>query len=511
MPDSLRMPEVEMPKFVVKRTPVRTVAERLRDLEINTRAVHPQTQAVLDERWANLPDHIRTPAQALGRNAVGCEGTHGVFPRCNLACTPCYHSRDANRVRVDGNHTLEQVKRQFAYLRERRGPRAHAQLIGGEVSLLPPDDHAAALAIMAEHGREPMSMSHGDFDYDYLKAVAVGPDSRRRINRISFAGHFDSLMFGRRGIERPPDEASLNPYRKRFVEMFTRLRREHGVTFFLAHNMTVTPRNVDQIADVVRECRHYGFGMFSFQPAAFVGDDRRWHDDYRSASGDAVWAQIEAGAGARLPWQAVQIGDARCNRTAYGFYVGDDWFPMLDDKDPRDLRTRDLYFRHIAGMNFVGRSVPLLAAKLLRVAVMHPSMAAEAVRYAARKLRQVGLRRLLRHRRIEPVAFTMHSFMDAADVAPAWEAMQRGEDLTEPRLAATQQRLRSCFYTMAHPETGELVPACVQHSVLDPQENVALRQLLPLIERPRNAAGRSAVSTVPPESAVAAAPSGRRA
>lgn len=33
---------------------------------------------------------------------------------------------------------------------------------------------------------------------------------------------------------------------------------------------------------------------------------------------------------------------------------------------------------------------------------------------------------------------------------------------------------------MAHPETGELVPACVQHSVLDPVENVALRRLLPL-------------------------------
>jgi hypothetical protein len=49
-------------------------------------------------------------------------------------------------------------------LRHRRGPRAHAQLIGGEVSLLPPDDHAAALLIMREHGREPMSMSHGDFD-----------------------------------------------------------------------------------------------------------------------------------------------------------------------------------------------------------------------------------------------------------------------------------------------------------------------------------------------------------
>ncbi len=31
-----------------------------------------------------------------GRHMPGREGTHGVFPRCNLACTPCYHARDAN-------------------------------------------------------------------------------------------------------------------------------------------------------------------------------------------------------------------------------------------------------------------------------------------------------------------------------------------------------------------------------------------------------------------------------
>jgi hypothetical protein len=35
---------------------------------------------------------------------------------------------------------------------------------------------------------------------------------------------------------------------------------------------------------------------------------------------------------------------------------------------------------------------------------------------------------------------------------------------------------------MAHPETGELVPACVQHSVLDPVENVELRRLLPIVD-----------------------------
>ena len=469
------------------------LSERIRELERRTRPVDEETAAALEARWQALPEHARIPSQTLGQHAVGCEGTHGVFPKCDLACTPCYHSRDANRVAISGSHTLTQVRAQMELLRRRRGPRAHAQLIGGEVTLLPPEDHAEALLIMREHGREPMSMSHGDFDYDYLEALAVGPDRKRRFDRLSFAGHFDSLMFGRRGIERPADEAALNPYRQRFVDMFTRLRREHGVRFFLAHNMTVTPSNVGEIAQVIRDCRDFGFGLFSFQPAAFIGDNRRWHEGYRDNTADTVWAQVEAGAGTRLPFRALAIGDERCNRTTYGFYVGDDYFPVLDEEKPADLLVRDAFFKYFGGISFSGTPLPLLLAKVARVVTRHPRAVVVALGWAARAASTVGPRRLMRHR-IRPVTFVMHSFMDAADVAPAWQAMQDGRVSDDPRIAETQQRLGACSYAMAHPETGELVPACVQHSVLDPGENVALRALLPLtpVSRGRQAAGAGA-------------------
>ena len=228
----------------------------IRDVARALRPADPEFTTAMARRWAGLPETARTPGQVLGRHGVGCEGTHGVFPKCNLACTPCYHSRDANRVRVDGPHTLAQVEAQMALLRRARGPRAHAQLIGGEVSLLNPDDHAAALAIMRAYGREPMSFTHGDVGYDYLEKLVLGPGGKRRLRRVSFAAHFDSLMFGRRGIPRPSDEASLNPCRERFAAMFARLHREHGVRSFLAHSMTVTPANLSQVSAVVRaRCR----------------------------------------------------------------------------------------------------------------------------------------------------------------------------------------------------------------------------------------------------------------
>jgi hypothetical protein len=455
----------------------------LRGLERRTRPVDPEYAAVLRRRWADLPEHVKTPGQFLGRHAVGCEGTHGVFPRCNLACTPCYHSRDANRVRVDGSHTITEVDKQMALLRRLRGPRAHAQLIGGEVTLLDPDDHAEALLTMRRYGREPMSMSHGDFDYDYLERLALDKQGRPRLKRISFAGHFDMMMFGRRGIPRASSERELNPYRQRFVNMFQRLRAAHGVRFFVAHNMTVTPANLGQVADLVRDCHAMGFGMFSFQPAAFVGDNRRWHENYEQVGMDEVWREIEKGAGSALDYTVIQHGDLRCNRAAYGFYVGPRWHPFLSD-DPGDLAAREAFFRYFGEVNFAGVPLPDLIGKVARSILRHPVIAVIALQWIARLVRRVGgLPALLRHG-VRPVSFLVHQFMDAADVAPAWELMRRGEKATDPRVLATQERLAACHYAMAHPDSGELVPACVQHGVLDPVENIKLRRLLPIVTSP---------------------------
>ncbi|MBA2517881.1 MAG: radical SAM domain-containing protein, partial [Solirubrobacterales bacterium] len=78
------------------------------------------------------------------------------------------------------------------------------------------------------------------------------------------------------------------------------------------------------------------------------------------------------------------------------------------------------------------------------------------------------------------VTFVMHSFMDARQVRPAWEGLQRGELSDDPAIRATQERLQACSYAMAHPESDTLVPACAQHSVLDPLENLQLQELLPM-------------------------------
>jgi hypothetical protein len=163
-----------------------------------------------------------TPAQLLGRHAVGCEGTHGVFPKCNLTCTPCYHSADANKVRVDGQHTVAKVDAQSA------GPRPRTDV----------DD--------------PRGLR---------RRLPALPGARRRRGAaaVSFAAHFDTLMRGRRGAVRPRAEAELHPFRRRFVQMFRELRAETGLRYCLAHNMTVTPANLGQVAETVQAVLPMGY------------------------------------------------------------------------------------------------------------------------------------------------------------------------------------------------------------------------------------------------------------
>jgi len=457
------------------------IVGRLREFERRTRPQAPDLQAALARRWAELPVHVKTRNQMLGRRTAGCEGTHGVFPRCDLACTPCYHSRDANRVRTDGGHTVAEVDAQMALLRELRGPGQNAQLIGGEVTLLAPDDHAAALQAMLRHGRKPMSMSHGDFDYAYLEALALDPRTGRpRFDHLSFAGHFDSMMFGRRGLRRARSEAELHPHRRAFCERFQRLEREHGITHYLAHNMTVTPRNIGQVAEVVRACRDMGFRMLSFQPAAFVGNPARWKDEYREFTMDELWAEMERGAGGRLHGDALQVGDSRCNRTAYGCYVGEAYVPLLDEDDERDRRALDGFVATFGGMDFAVAQ-PLLAARLARALAARPRGLSELAGWARRFVARAGGVQAVRAHPPRAMTYVVHAFMDAKRVRPAWEALQRGERSDDPQVRETQERLQACSYAMAHPEDGALVPACAQHAVLDPLENARLALELPVL------------------------------
>jgi hypothetical protein len=104
-----------------------------------------------------------------------------------------------------------------------------------------------------------------------------------------------------------------------------------------------------------------------------------------------------------------------------------------------------------------------------------------AAGWAARLVARMGGPAAVLRDRPRAVTYVMHSFMDARLVRPAWEALERGQTThADPEVQETIERLQACSYAMAHPDDGRLVPACAQHSVLDPQENIRLLAQLPV-------------------------------
>jgi hypothetical protein len=153
--------------------------------------------------------------------------------------------------------------------------------------------------------------------------------------------------------------------------------------------------------------------------------------------------------------------------------------PLLDDRVAADMEVRDHFFETFGGLDFVAPPA-ILAARLARAFAGNPAGLVHGARWLPRFVARAGGLRELRRNKPRAMTFVMHNFMDAADVKPAWELLQRGEMSDEPRIRATQERLQACSYAMAHPEDGRLVPACAQHSVLDPEENRRLARELPL-------------------------------
>lgn len=101
---------------------------------------------------------------------------------------------------------------------------------------------------MQRSGRKPARMAHCDFDDEYAR-VSLRPDGR------DVATFYESQPTSTptcSGAEAYASKREADEHRVRFVEMFERLRRDHGVRFDLAHNMTFTPENLDQVGSVVK-------------------------------------------------------------------------------------------------------------------------------------------------------------------------------------------------------------------------------------------------------------------
>jgi MoaA/NifB/PqqE/SkfB family radical SAM enzyme len=400
-----------------------------------------ETRAVLAAAWAALPPALRLPTQFLGRQYVGCAATIGVMPRCDFSCSGCYLGADANRVRP---RPVGDVKAQLRLIRSWLGPGGNLQLSDGEVTLRSESELIELIAFARSIGLVPMLMTHGETfrrKPGLLERLMVSGG----LSEVCF--HVDTTMRGRRdGYADARSEAELDGLRAELADLIRAARRRTGRRLECASTVTVTRRNIDEVAGIVRWFLQHAdaFKMVSFQPLAAVG---RTDPRLEGVARDELWQRIAEGAGdAELCRGEAWLGHPECSRFVQGLAVrrGERvaLVPLYRRDCPEEMRMLGELLDRVGGTSFrldARRRAWLRAGSML---VRHGGFVArQAIPYLWRLARRTGLRRA------RYFCIVSHHFMSAAEaVTPLG-----------------RERLSACAFRV--PIDGRLEPMCAVNAL----------------------------------------------
>ncbi len=258
-----------------------------------------EKEALLRQRWETLPNELRTPNQLAGRHLTHCGFTTGAS-YCSFRCTHCYLPANANEVPIP---SLAQMKEQIEANRRFQGP-------GGGLQITVADAYWRAgrqrelieiVRYAVRVGLVPMLMTHGQTlleHPEFLEALVLVGGLRQ------VAVHIDMTQAGRHGypINRLTSERDLHPLREAFTELASNIRQRTGLPLELAHNCTVTERNIDSVAEIVRwfladPARSRIWRILSFQPEADTG---RTVFSAHPVTPKIVWQKLCQGMGLQL-------------------------------------------------------------------------------------------------------------------------------------------------------------------------------------------------------------------
>ena len=413
-----------------------------------------ENKRLLAERWRELPDELRTPAQAVGRHLVHCGYVLGPS-YCSFGCTHCYLPKNANKAPLP---SLDEMKRQIDANRRLLGHAGNLQITGGDVvdaylRAGEPEQLVSLVRYAVDVGLVPMVMTHGQgfLDHPDLLEELVRDAGLRKI-----ALHVDLTQAGRPGFPRRDltSEADLHPLREAFVDLVLRVRRRTGKSLKAAHTVTVTADNLDSVGEILRwmlaEPRHLeAFSMLSLQPEADVGRTlrpgmanrhRTGPDEPRRATPEDSWKEVCRALGRDdLADGNLHFGDPACSRmTSLGvLYGAAGAAPRLLDALPGDERSLELRGRVAKVFGGVGgRGADRLDAALRRISliVRHPLVLVDLARYAHHALGQqvgqqkVGWGELMRGAvtgRLRSLNIVQHNFMSDEEVRAGGEEAER--------------------------------------------------------------------------------------
>ncbi len=428
--------------------------------------IDPEKETLLRARWESLPDELRTPNQLAGRHLTHCGFTTGAS-YCSFRCTHCYLPANANEVPIP---TLAQMKEQIDANRRFQGPGGGLQITGGDVA----DAYWRAgrqgelieiTRYAVDVGLVPMLMTHGQtlLEHSEFLEALVSKGGLRQV-----AVHVDMTQAGRHGfpINRLTSESDLHPVRESFTKLATHIRQRTGLPLELAHNCTVTERNIGSVAEVVRwfladPARSRIWRILSFQPEANTG---RTIFSEHPVTPKIVWEQICAGMGLQLDGSAYLGGHPDCNQGA-SLLVEErhgEYFPLL----PNDEKTKNLFAEILATIGAISTITTdsngagsLLPYRVAGAFTRHPALAVRTLARAAVLIASGQIPGRFLGALVTGCAHTInigsHNFMDASQVANA------------PNDPVTRTRLEACVFKGAVKNRAtnewEAVPMCAMN------------------------------------------------
>ncbi|MEO5718593.1 MAG: hypothetical protein ABIR29_08485 [Chthoniobacterales bacterium] len=427
--------------------------------------IDPEKQALLRQRWESLPNELRTPNQLAGRHLTHCGFTTGAS-YCSFRCTHCYLPANANEVPIP---SLAQMKEQIDANRRFQGPGGGLQITGGDVADAywragRPQELIEITRYAGSVGLVPMLMTHGQTlleHPEFLETLVLDGGLRQ------VAVHIDMTQAGRHGypLNRLTSESDLHPVRESFTRLASNIRQRTGLPLELAHNCTVTERNIHSVAEVVRwfladPARSRIWRILSFQPEANTG---RTVFSTHPVTPKIVWEKLCQGMGLQLDGSAYIGGHPDCNQGASLLVEqnGGRYFPLL----PNDNKTKRLFADILAAIGAIstittndgGSLVPYRVAGAF---ARHPQLAVRSLARTAALIAsgQIPVRfiRALATGRAHTINIGTHNFMDAEQVAAA-----SGDPLTQSRLDACV--FKGAVKNRANGE-WEAVPMCAMNS-----------------------------------------------
>ncbi len=365
----------------------------------NLPAIHTTIQesreTILARARARL-HKVMAPNQVLGQQeAIGCVSLE-VTQKCNLDCSLCYLTENANSLK---NIPLEELYKRIETTRLEFGKNTDIQISGGDPTLRKREDLIAVVKYARSLELNPTLMTNG------IRC------SRKLLEELSDAGLSDiafhvDMTQERKGYK---NEEELNILRLEYIE------RTRGLPLMVVFNTTVFQKNFHEIPDLVqffiKQTDQVGFVSFQLQ-----ADTGRSRLDKRDCviSLETVRNQVELGGGTSLPWDTIRVGHPKCHNYVPTLVINGKAHGIIDDKllfgqflesfghlthDRRQGPWRIFwsYFREIS------KSPPALVA---------------VIKILTRKVWALKADLIRGKGKVRKLSFFIHNFMDADNLDP---------------------------------------------------------------------------------------------